>query len=103
GDVNAWFIEVSFVARSVTYITILGLNVLVVLLALEYLGACEGQRTSDGVTKAYPLKPEKTKKFTHGTNEEDAESGKCSSSENLYERKICVICYNAQRNSFLVP
>ncbi|KAK6151243.1 hypothetical protein DH2020_016175 [Rehmannia glutinosa] len=40
------------------------------------------------------------------TSEEDLESGKgscSSSSEDLYDGEICVICYDDQRNCFFVP
>lgn len=39
----------------------------------------------------------------YGTNKDDLESGSSSSSEDLYDRKICVICYDDQRNCFFIP
>ncbi|KAK3019995.1 hypothetical protein RJ639_003343, partial [Escallonia herrerae] len=40
----------------------------------------------------------------YGTCEEDLESGKCSgSSEELYDGRICIICYEEQRNCFFIP
>ncbi|KAK3032887.1 hypothetical protein RJ639_034935, partial [Escallonia herrerae] len=40
----------------------------------------------------------------YGACEEDLESGKCSGSpEELYDEKICIICYDEQRNCFFIP
>lgn len=35
--------------------------------------------------------------------EDDIETGSCSSGEDLYDGRICVICYDEQRNCFFVP
>jgi hypothetical protein len=47
--------------------------------------------------------PAKSVRLTYGTNEEDDEGSSCSSSEDLYDAKLCVICYDDQRNCFFVP
>ncbi|XP_059623955.1 E3 ubiquitin-protein ligase APD2-like isoform X2 [Cornus florida] len=43
--------------------------------------------------------------FAYGACEDDPESGKCSSSSSndLYDGKICIICYDEERNCFFVP
>ncbi|WKA09875.1 hypothetical protein VitviT2T_027488 [Vitis vinifera] len=111
GDLAGWYIELSFVARVVTYVSILGFVVIIIFLVLKYLGACEGDNevhveeiTPREVTETHPLMPEKLFRLTYGTGEEDAESGmSSSSSEDLYDGKICTICYDEPRNCFFVP
>ncbi|XP_054798751.1 E3 ubiquitin-protein ligase APD2-like [Prosopis cineraria] len=118
-----WSVEVSFVARVLTYIALLGFIVAVIFLILRYLGACGDDRdqstnvmsdtyhtsvvtTSREVTETEPMLPVKTK--IYGTNEEedddDNESRASStSSEELYDEKLCVICYDELRNCFFIP
>ncbi|KAF7137807.1 hypothetical protein RHSIM_Rhsim07G0222600 [Rhododendron simsii] len=110
GELGEWYIELSFVARVVTYIAILGFVIIVIFLILKYLGACEGDHTREEetqerqVTEADPLIPEKPFRLPYGTgDEDDLESGSSSSSEDLYDGKICVICYEEPRNCFFVP
>ncbi|KAK6938616.1 protein of unknown function DUF4793, partial [Dillenia turbinata] len=114
GDISGWYVEISFVARVVTYMAILGFVVLIIYLILKCLGACDGERNYHNeeeptvllhqVSETEPLVPEKPFRFTYGTGEEDKESGmSSSSSEDLYDGKICVICYDEPRNSFFVP
>ncbi|XP_050265861.1 E3 ubiquitin-protein ligase APD2-like isoform X1 [Quercus robur] len=111
GNLAGWYIELSFIARVVTYIAILGFIVIVVFLILKYLGACEGENTIIDtevtevrqVTETDPIMPAKPIPYTYGTGEEDDDSGDSSSSEELYDAKLCVICYDEQRNCFFVP
>ncbi|KAK9270327.1 hypothetical protein L1049_025905 [Liquidambar formosana] len=109
GDLGGWYVELSFVARVITYVAILGFVVIVIFLILKYLGACDGESNTGDVTvreisETSPLMPEKPIRFTYGTGEEDEESGMSSStSDDLYDGKICVICYDGQRNCFFVP
>lgn len=111
GDLGGWYVELSFVARIVTYIAIFGFVVIVIFLVLKYLGACDGQSNRENNTtlqeisiETDPLIPEKAYHITYGSLEEGRESGPSnSSSEDLYDGKICVICYDAQRNCFFVP
>ncbi|KAH7851467.1 hypothetical protein Vadar_012044 [Vaccinium darrowii] len=73
----------------------------------KYLGECGNheivERTT--TTETSHLIPSDAISVTYGTCEEDLESGKCSrnSSEELYDGKICIICYDEQRNCFFVP
>ncbi|XP_059631101.1 E3 ubiquitin-protein ligase APD2-like isoform X2 [Cornus florida] len=109
GDLGGWYVELSFVARIVTYIAILGFIVIVLFLVLKYLGACDGDNNHEEqppvreITEADPLMPEKPIRLPYGTGEEDLESGSSTSSEDLYDGKICVICYDEPRNCFFVP
>ncbi|XP_022772226.1 uncharacterized protein LOC111314876 isoform X2 [Durio zibethinus] len=115
GDIAGWYIELSFVARVITYIAILGFFIIIVLLLLKYLGACDSETTVADTasreipwrTETDPILPEKPVGLTYGTTAEeddDAETGSSSSSsEDLYDAKLCVICYDDQRNCFFVP
>ncbi|KAL7175600.1 hypothetical protein ACSBR2_029238 [Camellia fascicularis] len=108
GDLGEWHVELSFVARVVTYIAILGFVVTVIFLILKYLGVCDGETHEVAgvreVTEVVPLMPEKPFRLPYGTgDEEDPDSGSSSSSEDLYDGKICVICYEEPRNCFFVP
>lgn len=92
-----------------TYIAILGFIIIIIFLVLKYLGACDGEDSlvdsaTREVSETDPIIPEKTVQHTYGTNEEDDDSGSSSSSsEDLYDAKLCVICYDDQRNCFFVP
>ncbi|KAI9106760.1 hypothetical protein K1719_022288 [Acacia pycnantha] len=122
GVLGDWSVEVSFVARALTYIALLGFIVAVIVLILRYLGVCGDDRdqstnvttvtyrtstvaTSSGVTETEPLMPVKT--MTYGTNEEDDDDNESiassTSSEELYDEKLCVICYDEARNCFFIP
>lgn len=83
----------------------------IVFLILKCLGICDHEDQVTDIEEAPvserdPLvQSGKTSPFNYGTSEEDdTESGMHnSSSEDLYDGKICVICYNKQRNCFFVP
>ncbi|XP_042493475.1 E3 ubiquitin-protein ligase APD2-like isoform X2 [Macadamia integrifolia] len=109
GDISGWSVELSFVARLATYVAILGLAAIFICLILKYLGACDGEASVDStveevpVTETNPLLQEKRIQIDYGTSDEDPDSTMCSTSEDLYDGKICVICYDEQRNCFFVP
>ncbi|XP_043712530.1 E3 ubiquitin-protein ligase APD1-like isoform X2 [Telopea speciosissima] len=109
GDLSGWSIEISFVTRLVTYVAILGLSAIFICLILKYLGACDGEEYVNStveevpVTETNPLLQEKRIQIDYGTSDEDPDSRAGSSSEDLYDGKICVICYDEQRNCFFVP
>ncbi|KAL8141090.1 hypothetical protein V2J09_007111 [Rumex salicifolius] len=86
----------------------------------NYLGACNGEDDTMGFgtstthevfvprrveqSESDPLMPEKPVGFTYGTGDEDQETGSSNGSSNeLYDGKICVICYDEERNCFFVP
>lgn len=92
-------------------------------MVMKYLEELDEER-STGVEGAAAettrLWSRKTVRFTYGTCEQDLESGACtgtsfssssgsgdssstSSPEDLYDKKLCVICYDEQRNCFFVP
>lgn len=116
GDIAGWYIELSFVARVITYIAILGFFIITILIVLKYLGAFDSETPVVDTappeipwrsTETDPILPEKPVRLTYGTtaeeDDDDAESGSSSSSEDLYDAKLCVICYDDQRNCFFVP
>ncbi|KAF8377607.1 hypothetical protein HHK36_030989 [Tetracentron sinense] len=106
GGLEGWDVELSFAARLIAYVAIIGFIVIIISLILKYLGACDGDTTVEEVleTETVPLLQEKEMPFIYGTGEEDTESGmRSGSSDDLYDGKICVICYEEQRNCFFVP
>lgn len=76
---------------------------------MKYLGTCDSEGNmadteARQVSETEPILPEKPVPFTYGTNEKDEDDGSSStSSEDLYDAKLCVICYDEQRNCFFVP
>ncbi|XP_027356947.1 uncharacterized protein LOC113866267 [Abrus precatorius] len=116
---NGPYAEIFFVVRVLAYILLLGFIMIVVYLIMKFLGVYDGSdqnnyvivdtnRTSNLVatqTETEPLMRVESTRLTYGTNaEDDEDSGaSSSSSEELYDEKLCVICYDEQRNSFFVP
>ncbi|XP_058722217.1 E3 ubiquitin-protein ligase APD3-like [Vicia villosa] len=113
-DDDAWFVEVSFLARVFSYVILLGMFMIVIFLILKCLGSGDGDNdnvvAAQEVTETEPLVHAQTNIVTYGTNKfhekEDSESESdalSSSSEELYNEKLCIICYDEQRNCFFVP
>ncbi|CAM8937103.1 unnamed protein product [Rhodiola kirilowii] len=108
-DQFEWWYALSYVGRLVGYLIILGLLVLIVGYTLKFLEECAGSRNSEDTlhnVESSPLRSEKIVTTTYGTYEfDDMNSGDCigSSSAELYDRKVCIICYDEERNCFLVP
>ncbi|CAK8569468.1 unnamed protein product [Lathyrus sativus] len=116
-DDDAWYVEVSFLARVFSYITLLGIFMVVIFLILRCLGPGDGGDNynvvgEQEVTETEPLVSAQTNIVTYGTNklqekkDSDSESESdalSSSSEELYNEKLCIICYDEQRNCFFVP
>ncbi|XP_030455782.1 E3 ubiquitin-protein ligase APD2-like [Syzygium oleosum] len=98
----------TFLARLVAYIAVLALLVFIVFAILRYLDNSEDESPAERepvVTETTPIQLFKPPQSTYGTCEEDIETGSCgsSSSEELYDGKICVICYDEERNCYFVP
>ncbi|KAL3525639.1 hypothetical protein ACH5RR_014011 [Cinchona calisaya] len=105
---GGWKIAVAFASRLVIYVAIMAVLVMIVTLIIKLLGHCRGEDSSTSQRAANEtnrLLAKEVVPFTYGTCEGDLESGKCCSSpsENLYDGKICVICYDKQRNCFFIP
>ncbi|KAJ0098013.1 hypothetical protein Patl1_28588 [Pistacia atlantica] len=100
-----------FICCNVGHFNYAALLVIIIFLILKYLADFDNETTEEGAiaNETNPLlRPAKTIPFTYGTCERDLESGNCSSgssnsSEELYDGKICVICYDEERNCFFVP
>lgn len=90
-------------------ISIPALLVLVVFLILKYIADFHEEGSLEEITadETNPLRTGKATPWTYGSCGNDLESGNCSSSttssEDLYDAKLCVICYDEQRNCFFVP
>ncbi|XP_044511884.1 E3 ubiquitin-protein ligase APD2-like [Mangifera indica] len=115
-DLVQWGFALSLFARLVAYVAILALLVIILFLILKCLADFDNYQTTEEEATASETNPllqsAKTVPFTYGACERDLESGNCSScssssssnsSEELYDGKICVICYDEERNCFLVP
>ncbi|KAL3526844.1 hypothetical protein ACH5RR_011500 [Cinchona calisaya] len=108
---DEWSTVLAFASRVVIYVAIIALLVMIVALIVKLLGNLVGDDTGNqlsgaqAATETNRLLAKEVVQFTYGTCEEDVESGKCSNipSEDLYDGKICVICYDQQRNCFFIP
>uniref|UniRef100_A0A7N0ZXG2 RING-type domain-containing protein n=1 Tax=Kalanchoe fedtschenkoi TaxID=63787 RepID=A0A7N0ZXG2_KALFE len=106
---DEWWFALSYVGRLIGYIVILGLLVVIVSLVLKYLDECLGNGSSEDTLnnrESSPLWPEKAVAASYGTYQfDDPESGDCSASSSveLYDGKVCIICYDEERNCFFVP
>jgi Zinc finger, C3HC4 type (RING finger) len=77
---------------------------------MKNLGACdpapdttEQQVSTVTERETTPILPRKEKSCTYGTTEDAPESSICCSREDLYDGKICVICYEGPRDCFFIP
>lgn len=117
-DFSDWDFTLAFVVRLFAYFAALALLVVVIFMIMKYLDSFDDERTRGevGGPETSPLWPRKTAQSTYGTCEGDLESGNCTSSgassssnsnspesEDLYDKKVCVICYDEQRDCFFVP
>ncbi|KAM7507153.1 hypothetical protein LguiA_017606 [Lonicera macranthoides] len=114
-DQDDWEIIVSFLARSVVYITILVVVTIVVSLIIKFLKDCDDRVHREAAEVEQESETTETNRLlpnlkdsnsgTYGTMEaDDLESGNSSSSsDELYDGKICIICYDQHRNCFCVP
>ncbi|KAJ9177325.1 hypothetical protein P3X46_012558 [Hevea brasiliensis] len=118
-SVTEWWTAFVFLARLSAYIAVLALTMLVVFLIMKYITDTGDESSSDEVgsaTETNPLRQGKAMAFTYGTCNIDLESGCCNASSGdnnsssskkasaeLYDAKLCVICYDEERNCFFVP
>ncbi|KAK9002851.1 hypothetical protein V6N11_060428 [Hibiscus sabdariffa] len=86
------------------------LFIIVMLLVLKALGACNCEETEVSTMfgpETVPILSEKPAGLTYGTATEEGnndETGSSNgSSEDLYDAKLCVVCYDEQHNCFFVP
>ncbi|AES59366.2 ubiquitin-protein ligase, putative [Medicago truncatula] len=105
-DDDAWFVEISFMARVFSYIILLGVFMIVIFMILKCLGADYGEihnvAEAQEVTETEPLM--QPNPVTYGTNIfHEKEETNSDVSEELYDEKLCIICFDEQRNCFFVP
>ncbi|GER30241.1 RING/U-box superfamily protein [Striga asiatica] len=108
-------IEVDLVMRYAFCAAFVAIFLMVMALIVKLLWISDGDESSNASrrpTESTTLLPSKGQEFVvtiYGTNDSDDhfESGSnnscSSSSEDLYDGKICVICYDDQRNCFFIP
>ncbi|KAG7541678.1 Zinc finger RING-type [Arabidopsis thaliana x Arabidopsis arenosa] len=105
-----WYLELSFSARVVIYITVLGTIMTITYLVLKFLSECDME---DDTERLLPLVAEEEEVHTVWTpliNESsevsgkgDVESASFSSSDDVDYSTLCVICFEERRNCFFVP
>lgn len=82
---------------------------MVAALLIKLLGVCEGEMArNDAVRRETDrLISKASASLSYGTcDEDDLESGncsRCSSSEDLYDENICIVCFDEKRNCFFIP
>ncbi|CAI9111329.1 OLC1v1011543C12 [Oldenlandia corymbosa var. corymbosa] len=108
-----WDITIA-ACRLLFYVAIMTFLLMIVALIVKLLKSFDEEDSSPAsgqvrvATETNRLLPKEVVQFSYGTCEgedDDEESGKCSSnaSGDLYDGKICVICYDQQRNCFFIP
>ncbi|XP_010556424.1 PREDICTED: E3 ubiquitin-protein ligase SPL1 [Tarenaya hassleriana] len=110
-DGDEWYRELSFEARVAAYIIILGTIIIIIFLILKFLSEYDAEFSTDrlpepageGASVTTPLMSVKSPLTTYGTGKGDGETASFSSSEDVYNEKLCVICYEEWRNCFFVP
>ncbi|GMH25207.1 hypothetical protein Nepgr_027050 [Nepenthes gracilis] len=108
GENMVWCFTLSFVGHITAYIVLLGVFVALVFLILRYLNECNEEGFIREESMRHSLLAGKTITLTYGTSEKDIESGSSGSSssmadQDLYNMRICVVCYDEQRSCFFVP
>ncbi|PIN18384.1 putative E3 ubiquitin ligase [Handroanthus impetiginosus] len=89
------------------YAALTAIFLMVIALVVKLMWNCDGEDASSPTranenSRLFLSKEEVA--VGYGTNEKDLESGSSSSSDDeLYDGKICVICYDDQRNCFFIP
>lgn len=112
-----------FLSNSCDTNVFLALFMVIIILALKYLGVFDVEETANNTeaqeiqytninvaSETTPILRDYNQwRSTYGTSKADNDdddtdsSSSDSSSEDLYDAKLCVICYDDQRNCFFVP
>ncbi|KAG5241495.1 apoptosis inhibitor [Salix suchowensis] len=94
GHTLACYPALSLLARLVAYVSILTIMLIIVLIIVRCMtySEDEGNEVEVRATETDQLWPRKA-----------LSSDKNSCSEELYDRTVCVICYDEERNCFYVP
>ncbi|KAI3451962.1 hypothetical protein Pfo_008627 [Paulownia fortunei] len=99
---------IEFAMRFAFYAALTAIFLMIIALIVKLMWNCDGDEASGEAARATEstrllLPKEEVVVSTYGTSGKDLESGSSSSSEDLYDGKICVICYDDQRNCFFIP
>ncbi|KAG5623865.1 hypothetical protein H5410_009083 [Solanum commersonii] len=99
-----------YVLNVIVYSSVILVLLMVAALLIKLLGVCDGEiaRNDDTIRRETDrLISKASASLTYGTcDEDDLESGNCSrssSSEDLYDENICIVCYDNKRNCFFIP
>ncbi|KAL3617352.1 hypothetical protein CASFOL_038765 [Castilleja foliolosa] len=98
---------VEFVMRYSFYAALFAIFLMIIALIVKLMWHCDGDegesaRPSES-TRLLSSKGQDVVVTIYGTNENGSESDKSSSSDDWYDGKICVICYDEPRNCFFIP
>lgn len=100
-----------YILNVVVYSSVILVLLMVAALLIKLLGVCDREITRNDDTirrETDRLISKASASFTYGTcDEDDLESGnycsRSSSSEDLYDENICIVCYDEKRNCFFIP
>ncbi|CAN8230751.1 unnamed protein product [Cochlearia groenlandica] len=107
-----WYFELSFTARAVIYLTVLGTIMLIIFLILKFLSELDAE---EEYTETLPVtereEEEEVNVWTPLVNESlevimkkrDVETASFSSTDDVDYSTLCVICFEERRNCFFVP
>nr|GMC57669.1 E3 ubiquitin-protein ligase SPL1-like [Ipomoea batatas] len=102
-------ITFEFAVMVFVYTSVLAVFLMVIALLLKLMGFCDGGAVAEGgiATESSGLVSKEAARKMYGVfEEEDEELGTCgrsSSNEDLFEGKVCAICYDKRRSWFFVP
>ncbi|CAH9118871.1 unnamed protein product [Cuscuta epithymum] len=93
------------------YVTVLAVLLMVIALTVKLLGFCDEGAAAEGGTEAAErgrLLEKEAGRIMYGVFDEDEEEepatySRSSSGEDLYDGKVCVICYDKRRSWLFVP
>ncbi|GKV53751.1 hypothetical protein SLEP1_g60267 [Rubroshorea leprosula] len=111
-DLVEWCLALNLISHLAAYIAVLALIAIVILMILRYVSEFndESNEYESRPTETTPLcSTNVAASVTYRTCEDqDLESGNCNNSsdesdDDLYDGKLCAICYDEQRNCFFVP
>lgn len=100
-----------YILNVVVYSSAILVLLMVAALLIKLLGVCDREITRNDDTirrETDRLISKASASLTYGTcDEDDLESGnycsRSSSSEDLYDENICIVCYDEKRNCFFIP
>ncbi|CAN4079737.1 unnamed protein product [Withania somnifera] len=104
-------IAIEYILNVVVYSSVILVLLMVAMLLIKLLGVFDGEITRNDDTirrETNRLISKEGASLSYGTcDEDDLESGnycsRTSSSEDLYDENICIVCYDEKRNCFFIP